>query len=198
MEVVAPGVKFTRLYDERGLPLSPELDHRQPWLLSEIDSTAPHGYRAHRERGHLWNVARRHFFDVAFEPIQALPQFTEGWQPVESSGIDETRWCGSRGVIRLPPVRGAAVLRLDFAVQKEMLPEHPRVTVAVNGTTVDSFIPDEETTVREWHVIPAHDGAPNTLVLSIDKVYNAVRRHTGGDPRDLGIRLQYLSFGADG
>jgi Dolichyl-phosphate-mannose-protein mannosyltransferase len=195
IEVVAPGMKYTRLYDERGLPLSPQLDHRRPWLLAEIDSTTPHGYVAHRERGHLWNIARRHFFDVAFESIDALPQFTEGWNPSQSSGTDETRWCGSRGVILLPPVTGEALLRLEFMVRSEMVPEHPMVTVMLNGTIVEQFASGEETTVKEWRVIPAPNGAPNTLVLSIDKVYNAVKRHTGDDPRDLGIGLHFLSFG---
>lgn len=195
MEVVAPGMKFTRLYDERGLPLSPELDHRRPWLLSEIDSTSPRGYLAHRERGHLWNIARRHYFDVALALIEAVPQFTEGWNPPELTELDEYRWCGTRGVIGLPPVTGPALLRLEFMVASEMLPEHPTVTVTLNGGIVESFAPAEETTVREWHVTPAPDGAPNTLVLSIDKVYNSVKRHAGDDPRDLGIRLHFLSFG---
>jgi hypothetical protein len=196
IEIVAPDLKYTRLYDERGLPLSGELDHRRPWLLTEIDSTTPHqGFAAHREHGHLWNIARRHFFDVAFEPIEVMPEFTEGWRPAELSGTDETRWCGARGTIRLPPVKGEAILRLEFMVARQVLPEHPRVTVTLNGRTVDSFVPSEETTAREWRVAPAPESAPNTLILSIDKVYNAAKSHTGDDPGDRGIGLHYLSFG---
>src|SRR5258706_10029270 len=77
MEVAAPDLKFTRLYDERGLPLSQELDGRRPWLLSEIYFTRPRGFVAHRERGHLWNVARRHYFDIAPQPLPVMPQFTQ-------------------------------------------------------------------------------------------------------------------------
>ena len=86
-------------------------------------------------------------------------------------------------------------MRLEFMVAGEVLPEHPRVTVTLNGRVVDSFVPAEETTTREWRVTPALESAPNTLVLTIDKVFNAAQRHTGDDPRDRGIGLHYLSFG---
>ncbi len=204
LEVAAPDLKFTRLYDERGLPLSGELDGRRPWLLSEIYFTRPRGFVAHRERGHLWNVARRHYFDVSLQPIAATPQFTEGWtspeltgvDPPSRTGMDEYRWCGRRGVIGLQGVTGEAVLRLEFSVPHELVPERPQVTILLNGRSVETIPITEETTVREWHLTPADTGAPNTLELRIDKVYNSVSRHTGEDPRDLGIRLHFLSFGA--
>lgn len=203
MEVAAPDLTFTRLYDERGLPLSPELDGRRPWLLSEIYFTRPRGFVAHRERGHLWNVARRHYFDIALQPITVLPQFAEGWsapelteaEPPSRTATDEYRWCGRRGVIRLQGVDGDAVLRLEFSVPHELVADGPKVTVLLNGRSVETLPITAETTVREWHVTPADHGAPNTLELQIDKVYNSVARHTGEDPRDLGIRLHFLSFG---
>src|SRR5258706_5139666 len=116
MEVAAPGLKFTRLYDERGLPLSPELDGRRPWLLSEIYFTRPRGFVAHRERGHLWNVARRHYFVNGLQPIAAIPRFTSEWSGPELTDLDEHRWCGTHGAVLLPGVTGEAVLRLDFNV----------------------------------------------------------------------------------
>jgi len=195
MEVAAPDIKFTRLYDERGLPLSPEHDNRRPWLLSEIYFTRPRGYVSHRERGHLWNIARRHYFDVALQPISAVPQFIGGWSPAELTETDEYRWCGRRGVIGLQGVTGEAVLRLDFSIARELVPEQPKVRVLLNGKPIDTIAVSAESTVREWHVTPAPAGAPNTLELQIDKVYNSVARHTGEDPRDLGIRLHFLSFG---
>lgn len=195
MEAVAPDLKFTRLYDERGLPLSAEIDGRRPWLLSEIYFTRSRGFVAHRERGHLWNIARRHYFDVALQPVAAIPRFTSEWSGPELTELDEHRWCGSHGTVLLPGVTGEAVLRLDFNVPKELLPEHPTVTVTLNGKVVDTVEVGEETTVREWHVTPAANGATNSLELRTDKVYNAVQRHTGDDPRDLGISLHFLSFG---
>jgi hypothetical protein len=190
MEVGAPGMKFTRLYDERGLPLSPELDGRRPWLLSEFYFTRSRGYAAHRERGHLWNIARRHYFDVALQPLDALPRFTEGWYPPELTGIDEYRWMGRRGVVMLPPAAGESVLRLDIAVPNEILDRKPVITVKMNGAIVDRVPMTTETADREWRIVPAAGGAPNTLELTIDQAYKG-----GDDPRELGIRLHFLSFG---
>src|SRR5258708_26717383 len=91
-------------------------------------------------------MARRHYFDVALAPIEAVPQFTEGWNAPELTELDEYRWCGTRGVIRLPPGTGPALLRLEFMVASEMLPEHPKVTITLNGRTIESFTPAQETT----------------------------------------------------
>jgi len=137
------------------------------------------------------------------QPITVMPQFTEGWSAPELTEVeapsrtatDEYRWCGHRGVIRLEGVTGYAVLRLEFSVPHELVVEGPKVTVLLNGRSVETLPITEETTVREWHVTPAEHGAPNTLELQIDKVYNSVARHRGEDPRDLGIRLHFLSFG---
>jgi hypothetical protein len=137
MELVAPGAKFTRVYDERGLPLSAELDGRRPWLLSEIYWTKPRGYNFHRERGHLWNIARRHYFDVALQPLAALPRWVDGWYPPELTEIDEYRWSGPRAVVQLTGVHGEATLRLEFSVPHELLPDHPVIQLKLNGAIVE-------------------------------------------------------------
>jgi hypothetical protein len=195
VELVAPEAKFIRVYDERGLPFGGD-GVRRAWRLSEIYWTKPKGLLWHRERGHLWNIARRHYFDVALEPVDQLPQFTSGWYDTEITETDAYRWCGSRGVMQLPPQSGETMLRLELNVPHEILPEKPAISVTLNGSIVDRFAVTDDTNVREWRVVPAANNAPNTLELSIDRVYNAVQRHEGDDPRDLGMRLHFISFGA--
>ena len=53
------------------------------------------------------------------------------------------------------------------------------MTVLFNGAILDKFAATDENIVREWHVTPAANGAPNVLELSTDETYNAVQRHEG-------------------
>jgi hypothetical protein len=198
VEVAAPGWKYTRVYKRRGLPLFTDGDGRRPWVLTELTDLSappPGAFVARRDKGHLWNIARRLYFDVALMPMTALPQWTEGWYDPELTETDEYRWCGARGVVRLPAASGETNLVLDMDLPVGDLPHPPNVTVLFNGAILDKFAATDENIVREWHVTPAANGAPNVLELSTDETYNAVKRHEGDDPRDLGIRLHYLSFG---
>jgi len=194
IELAAPGVPFTRVYDERGLPIASD-PHRKPWRLAEIAYTKPRGFVFHRERGHLWNIARRHYFDTALEPLEATAKLTDGWYDPEITDTDEFRWCGARGIVQLPPASGETMLRIECSIPQEVLPEKPAISVLLNGRAVDHFVATEETNVREWRVPVAPNGAPNVLELTTDRVYNAAKRHQGGDDRDLGIRLHFVSFG---
>jgi hypothetical protein len=193
VEYLLPYVPFQRVLDERAMPMT--AGARRPWLLAEVDSTDPKGFRFRRERGHLWDIARRHYFDVALAPVRALPQFASGWWPPERAGIEEWRWTAGHTVARLPPVSGPAILHLQFRVPVELLPSKPQVTVALNGAIIERWRAAEETQDREYPVQPAPNGAPNTLELSIERTVNPAGRRTGRDARDLGLQVRYLSWG---
>ncbi len=187
-----PDYPFLRVMDDRALPLSSE---PRPWLLMELDAAPDRGFVFTRDHGHLWNISRRHYFDVALAPVRELPQFVSGWYAAERSGTDEWRWMGPHSVTRLPPAKGDTVVRLLFDIPDEIMPEHPTVTIAVNGTIVDRFRPAESHLARDYHVTPAANGAPNLLELSVDRVLNPAQRHLGDDRRDLGLLVRMLSWG---
>lgn len=188
-----PSYPFLRAMDESALPLSSA--SRRPWLLMELDVTRDRGFVFSRDHGHLWNISRRHYFDVALAPVRELPQFVAGWYGSEQNGTDEWRWMGQHSVTRLPPAAGDTALRLRFDIPDEMMPEHPTVTILLNGAVVDRFQPAEAHLSREYHVAPAASGAPNILELDVDRVLNTVKRHLGDDPRDLGLLVRMLSWG---
>jgi len=193
VQVLAPKMPFITVQDERALPLS--IGARTPWLLAEIDSTHPFGYVFGRPKDHLWNIARRHYFDVALEPITRRARFLSGWYGPERLGTAEWQWMASHSATLLPPASGETVLRLQYEIAGELVPEHPLITIALNGKVLDRFAATQERYEHDYKVTPAPDGKTNRLEMSIDKTYNAVKRRTGEDPRDLGIALRWLAWG---
>jgi len=193
MEALAPEEPFIRVMDERALPLS--IGARKPWLLAEIDVMHPTGFVFHRPHDTLWNIARRHYFDVALSPIVRRAQFTAGWYGPERNGPDEWQWMPRHSVTILPPASGDTVLRLQFDIASEMVREKPAITIALNGKVLDHFVTKKDRIAHDYRVVPAPNGAPNRLEMSIDKTYNAVKHRTGEDPRDLGIALRWLAWG---
>lgn len=194
VQYFAPYVQFQRVLDERALPLS--VMGRRPMLIAEIDATQPTGgWIFRRPHDRLWNIARRHYFDVALEPMTRLPQFVSGWYAPERSDVDEWRWMSAHSVTRLPPASGLMLLRIRFSIAVEIVPAHPTVTVALNGAIVDRITITEEHNEKTYEVRPAAGGAPNVLDLWIDKTLNPAKQHLGTDARDLGVLVRALSFG---
>ena len=194
VQYFAPYVQFQNVLDERALPLSTM--GRRPWLISEVDATKPAGgWIFRRPHNRLWNIARRHYFDVALAPMARLPQFVSGWYAPERSNVDEWRWMSAHSVTRLPPTTAPAVLRLRFSVATEIVPQHPMVTVMLNGVIIDRISIAEEHNEKTYDVTPAAGGAPNMLELSIDRTLNPAKQHIGTDARDLGVLVWAISFG---
>jgi hypothetical protein len=196
MEYFFPHRPYLRVLDERAMPLSLALPpKRKPWLVTELDWTRPRGFHFHREQGALWNIARRHYFDVAVEPIVDVPQFVSGWYPPERQETSEWRWMAQRSTTRLPPAAGQQQLRLNFDVPDEIIGQHPVITITLNGVIVDRFAAPEAHLTRDYHLQPAADGAVNVLEFHVDRSLNPVKQHLGDDPRELGLLVRFLSWG---
>ena len=194
VQYFAPYVQFQSVLDERALPMTTM--GRRPWLISEIDATRPTGgWIFRRPHDRLWNIARRHYFDAALAPMAGLPQFVSGWYAPERSDVDEWRWMSAHSVTRLPPASGPTELRIRFSIAIEIVPQHPTMTVALNGVIIDRIRVSEEHNEKTYEVTPAPNGAPNTLELSIDRTLNPARQHLGTDARDLGVMVRAISFG---
>ncbi|HEV2721707.1 MAG TPA: hypothetical protein VG323_16935 [Thermoanaerobaculia bacterium] len=189
IQVLAPNKPYVKVLDERALPLS--IGNRRPWLLTEIDLTKPGGYVFHRPHDQLWSIARRHYFDVALEPVTRQAQFVSGWYQAERSDTDEWRWMSGHSVTRLPAAAGDTVLRLEGNFPEELLPEKPNVTIMLNGDILDRFVPSQEHWQRDYHANQPH-GAPATLEIVVDKTYTP-----RDDGRALAFELRYLAWGPE-
>jgi len=182
-----PYYPYRQVFDERGLPLSTP-DHKA-YFLTEVYHTQPAGWVFRRERGALWNIARRHYFEVALEPLPQSAQYVSGWYPPERRGVEELRWMGQHSVTLLPPAKGTTKLRAQFDVPDELMPARPTVTFLMNGAVIDRFQPTEAHLVREYEVTPGP--ANNTLEITIDRTLRS------SDPRELGLLIRYLSWGPE-
>ena len=68
LDLAAPGVPYTRVEDDRA---APAVTSQPAWLLAEVTTTPEEGQMFKRERGHLWNIARRHFFEIKLVPLRS-------------------------------------------------------------------------------------------------------------------------------
>lgn len=187
VDLYAPGFPYTRVLDDRAVPLSAP---RRAWLLAEITDTGYRGYVFRRDRGTLWNIARRHYFEIKLQPLRAQPRFVSGWYTPEVTDIEEWRWMGRRSLTVLPSANGRTLLRFQFAIPKETTPHNPSITVKLNGQVIDRFRTASSFVDRDYRVTAAPSGMPNVLELSIDRVVTPAT-----DGRELGLRVRSLSWG---
>lgn len=180
-QYLLPDYPYVHVLDKRAIPLS--IDSRRAWILAEADLSDRDGIVFHRERGHLWNVARRHYFDAGVIPVRTPAEFLEGWYPPERDGPQERRRMGAHSVTKLRPSTGETILRIQFRVPAALLAARGAVTIAMNGHIVERFVLAAEEEDREYHVTPASNGAPNMLALSVDSIS--------------GLTVKCLSFGPE-
>jgi hypothetical protein len=177
-QYLLPDYPFIHVLDKRALPLS--TDGRRAWILAEADQQDHDGFVFHRQRGHLWNVARRHYFDAGLIPVRTMPQFLDGWSEARRQGSVELRPMSARSTTNLPPSTGNTILRLELRFSPAFLEKHAAVSITLNGHLVDRFTPTIDDDDREYHVTPAPNGETNILELSTDTA---------------GISMKCLSFG---
>lgn len=194
VDYFAPHLPYTRVLDERAIPLTP-VNGKRLFLLADIVKTEPRGLVFAREKGRLWHIARRQYFTVALQPLVRVPTFGEGWYGAESGQQDEWRWMSGRSETILPPASGRTKLRIFASLPRELVPHRPRITVALNGTRIAQFAADGPRVEREWNVLPAAAGRPNLLVIEVSRTINPANEGIGDDRRDLGLQVRFLSWG---
>ena len=185
VDYLAPSLSYRRVMDDRALPLS---DEHNAWLLAEITDTKPEGEYFRRERGHLWNIARRNYFEIVLAPLKARAEFLDGWYAAEWSPTEEWRWMSGRGIVRLPAAGGPTILRMHFTIPAEVLAQNPEVTISLDGSTLERFTATDALIARDYRVTGS--GAPATLEMTVSRTYRPP-----DESRDLGLRLQLLSWG---
>ncbi|HEV7428357.1 MAG TPA: hypothetical protein VGQ46_18525 [Thermoanaerobaculia bacterium] len=184
-QYLLPNYPYVHVLDKRAMPLS--IGGRRPWILAEADADDRDGFMFHRERDHLWNIARRHYFDAGVIPVRTPLQFISGWYPAVREAPFETRAMMGRSITQLPPSMGETTLRIQFRVPDVSVVAHATVTIALNGRIVHRFPAGYDDDDHEYHVTPAPNAAPNVLELSIDQTVH--------QPRELGMTIRCLSFG---
>jgi len=178
-QYLLPDYPFIHVLDKRALPLSN--DGRHAWILAEADQEDRDGFVFHRQRDHLWNIARRHYFDAGLIPVRAEPQFLSGWSESKRQRSIELRPMSTHATTRLPPSTGDTILRLELRFSPAFLEKHATVSITLNGRLIDRFTPTIDDDDREYHVSSAPNGGANLLELATDGT---------------GISMKCLSFGS--
>ncbi len=185
IEYRAPSFLITRVMDDRAIPLTPAA---RGVLLAEVSEPQPGGTLFTRDRDRLWDIARRHYFEVVLRPMTSVARFGAGWYGAEEQGMDEWRWMSRSSVTTLPPRTGETVLRLNFAIPGDLVAKQPEITVTLNGHTLERFRATSPDVSRDYHVT-ALDG-PNVMTLASDQTTKEA-----GSGRELGLRVRFISWG---
>ncbi len=158
------------------------------WFVTEGPTGVADAHNFVRERGPLFDIARRRYFEVSVAPAAGLLRFGDGWYGEESAGRSAWRWMGSRSRTLLPPIAGNGRLTLGFDLPSELVPRRPTVTIVVNGQIVDQIACTTPSVSKSW-IVPARANGWSELVITLDKVINPAKEGISPDPRDLGLNL---------
>ncbi len=132
-----------------------------------------------RLHGHLWNLARRRYFEVSISPAVSPFIFGDGWYGMESDRKEVWRWMRSRSRITITaPCRS---LSIDFYAPDRTA----SITMFADGRRLDR-LPASSEFPRTYAV-----QSPRELVIETDRVVQ-----NAGDPRELGLRLNGIECGA--
>jgi hypothetical protein len=180
MEYLAPAYPMIRVGDDRAVPLS---EPRNGWLLADMTNAPKSGPMIQRKRGALWNIARRHYFEVALAPLTNLARFESGWYETDRDGQYESRVMRDHAVIVLPARSSPSEVGLVLDVPGEL--EGSNVTVTINGQVRDRIAMAPGENIREYPV-PAGESA--RVELRTDRTATI-------DGRTRGPRLRGLHWG---
>ena len=182
-----PGREIVTIRTERDLPVS----DIHPDALLVVEGSTDADIHFIRERGRIFDIARRRYFEVSVTDVEGVPHFREGWYDPEGEGEQAWRWMSARSRTLLPARNEPATLSLDLE-PVGAAGAGAVIEVALNGVPLDRFVCPSRC-VRRWDVIPRAN-QPNELTIVTNRVVNPARSGISHDRRDLGLRLMDVSW----
>jgi hypothetical protein len=146
-----------------------------------------------RAHGRLWRIIRRRNFEASVSRAKGLVRYVRGWHEPEGTGARFWRWSEKEGTILLPSIRGSGNVSLRLWVPISWLPAPPTVDIYWNGQAIDHFNATTEVVERSW-TLPSRGDAANELRLVSSATVIPARRGKSNDMRELGLRLDRLSW----
>ncbi|MBV8518203.1 MAG: hypothetical protein JO197_12465 [Acidobacteria bacterium] len=167
------------------------LTNGDAWVVDLNIAPGAHNFVWPRQQ--LWKILRRRNFEASISRLSAHLVFGSGFYPQEGSGLDIFQWMGKEGRIEMPAFHGDGRLHLRTYVPINTLPAHPTIEVWMNGKLLDRFLGDRDEIDRSW-IVPSRAGAPNELRITTSGVVNPKALGKSDDARDLGLRIDVLSW----
>lgn len=162
------------------------------WVVDLKEVQGAHNFTWSR-RNPLWKILRRRNFEASVSRVSNFVTFGPEWHYQEGSGVNTYRWMPATATIALPPIRGNGKLHLRAHVPVDALPSPPQIEVTLNGAVVERFTAAQPAIEKTW-TVPSRGDAPNELRITTSATVNLARLGRSGDPRDLGLRLDALSW----
>lgn len=160
----------------------------EAWMLDLRPMRDGHSFLWPR-RNPLWKIVRPRGFESSVGRATSLIQFGDGWYGEEGS----FRWMKGESVSLLPSVLGRGTLRLKMYVPVDTLPSPPMIEVRMNGATIERFAGTSPEIEKTW-TVPSRTVAPNELRILTSATVNPLRLGRSHDGRDLGLRIDALSW----
>lgn len=143
--------------------------------------------------GRLWRIIRRRNFEASVSRARGMVRYGRGWHETEGSGDRLWRWTQKEGTVFLPMIRGSGVVSVQLWVPVAWLPAPPTIDVFWNGQPIDRFTPTTKEVERSW-TVPSRGDQPNELRLVTSATVIPARNGKSNDRRELGLRLDRLSW----
>jgi hypothetical protein len=143
--------------------------------------------------GRLWRIIRRRNFEASVSRAKGLVRYVRGWHEPEGTGARFWRWSEKEGTILLPSIHGSGTVSLRLWVPISWLPAAPAVDIYWNGQALDHFTATTEIVERTW-TLPSRADHGNELRLVTSATVIPARRGKSNDARELGLRLDRLSW----
>lgn len=141
----------------------------------------------------LWKILRRRNFEASLSRVASFIRFGPEWHNEEGSGVDTFRWMPATATATLPAVRGNGKLHMRLYVPIDTLPAPPQIEVMMNGAVIERFTGTPAIIEKNW-IVPSRQGAVNELRITTSGVVNPARLGGSTDSRDLGLRVDALSW----
>jgi hypothetical protein len=155
-------------------------------------TAAPGAVNFVRPHGTLWEIARQRNFEASVRPVRSPLRFGRGWYGLEAGTENAWQWMGREATATLAPVPHSGRLSLVLSVPLQALPRTPLLELWFNGALVERFAAPGPTFERAW-VLPSR-AEGNELRLVTSEAANEAKQSGKGDPRDLGLRLDAISW----
>ncbi len=139
-------------------------------------------------RKRLFDVLRRRNFEMSVRRVSTLVRYGTGWHRPE----DGFRWSTREAKAMLPAFAGQGRLTMRLYVPRDLVGS-PEIEIVLNGATLDRFIATDADVERSW-TVPSRSDAPNELIVRTSAVANLAKQGRGTDARDLGLRLNGLTW----
>jgi hypothetical protein len=140
----------------------------------------------------LWKIIRRRNFETSVVRIASVVRFGEGWYSVEGTGTEIFRWMGRKSSAVLPAIPQGGRLSMKMYVPIDAIAP-PTIEVWVNETLVERFVGSQATVEKSWLIASRKDG-PNELRIITSDVAVPAKVSGSGDTRELGLRMDGLSW----